>query len=477
MTMLSCFKAYDIRGRMPDELNEDIAWRIGRATAEYLTPKTVVVGGDIRLSTPELKAALSDGLRSGGVDVIDIGLCGTEEVYFATSHLQAGGGIMVTASHNPKDYNGMKLVREESKPISGDTGLREIQRLAEEVFVEPNRIGSPDIPFGSYRKISNLSPYVDHILSYIKPNELKPLKLVVNAGNGAAGHVIDAIEERFKATSMDGGSACSAGSINRSTGVPVEFVKIHHEPDGNFPHGIPNPLLHDCRQATVDAVLEHNADMGIAWDGDFDRCFLFDEKGQFIEGYYIVGLLGEAFLAHYPGAKIIHDPRLTWNTIDQVAKAGGVPVLCKTGHAFIKERMREEDAVYGGEMSAHHYFRDFAYCDSGMIPWLLVTELMSHKGKKLSELVAERIALFPSSGEINSTLDNPQAAIERILGIYEKDAVAVDHTDGISLDMGEWRFNLRLSNTEPVIRLNVESRGDIPLMELKTSELLSLIRQ
>ncbi|WP_299735601.1 phosphomannomutase CpsG [uncultured Endozoicomonas sp.] len=459
MSTLSCFKAYDIRGRMPDELNEDIAWRIGRATAEYLKPKTMIVGGDIRLSTPELKAALSDGLRAGGAEVVDIGLCGTEEVYFATSHLKADGGIMVTASHNPKDYNGMKLVREESKPISGDTGLREIQRLAEEVFTEAFST-RPDSSLVSYQKVSNLDAYVEHILGYIKPAELKPLKLVVNAGNGAAGHVIDAIEERFKA--LD---------------VPVEFVKIHHEPDGNFPHGIPNPLLHDCRQATIDAVLEHNADMGIAWDGDFDRCFLFDEKGQFIEGYYIVGLLGEAFLAHYPGAKIIHDPRLTWNTIDQITTAGGVPVLCKTGHAFIKERMREEDAVYGGEMSAHHYFRDFAYCDSGMIPWLLVAELMSHKGKKLSELVAERIALFPSSGEINSTLEDPQATIDRMLAIYEKDAVAADHTDGISLDMGQWRFNLRLSNTEPVIRLNVESRSDVALMEDKTAELLSLIRK
>jgi len=464
MSTLPCFKAYDIRGRMPDELNEDIAWRIGRAVAEFLDaktkPKTVVVGGDIRLSTPVLKTALSDGLRAGGVEVIDIGLCGTEEVYFATSHLEADGGIMVTASHNPKDYNGMKLVREQSKPISGNTGLREIQRLAEEVFVEPERMGSPDIRFGSYRKIGNLDAYVDHILGYIKPKALRPMKLLVNAGNGAAGHVIDAIESRFNAM-----------------GVPVEFIKIHHEPDGNFPHGIPNPLLHDCRQATVDAVLAHKADMGIAWDGDFDRCFLFDEKGQFIEGYYIVGLLGEAFLAHHPGAKIIHDPRLTWNTIDQVSAAGGVPVLCKTGHAFIKERMREEDAVYGGEMSAHHYFRDFAYCDSGMISWLLVAELMSHKGCALSELVAQRIALFPSSGEINSTLDDPQASIDRILTIYQQDAVSVDHTDGISLDMGQWRFNLRLSNTEPMIRLNVESRGDVALMEDKTAELLSLLRQ
>ena len=456
MSKLPCFKAYDIRGRMPDELNSDIAWRIGRATAEYLKPKKMVVGGDIRLSTPELKTALSDGLRAGGVDVIDIGLCGTEEIYFATSHLKVDGGIMVTASHNPKDYNGMKLVREESKPISGDSGLREIQRLAEDVFVEPERY---DDTRGKLSERGNLEDYVEHILGYIKPSALEPLKLVVNAGNGAAGHVIDAIEQQFKAAS-----------------VSVEFVKIHHEPDGNFPHGIPNPLLHDCRQSTIDAVVKHKADMGIAWDGDFDRCFLFDEQGQFVEGYYIVGLLGEAFLAHYPKAKIIHDPRLSWNTIDQVKAAGGEPVLCKTGHAFIKERMRQEDAVYGGEMSAHHYFRDFAYCDSGMIPWLLVAELMSNKRKNLSELVAERIAKFPSSGEINSKLQDPQATIDKVLALYKKEAIGIDHTDGISLDMGTWRFNLRLSNTEPVIRLNVESRGDIDLMQLKTEELLSLIR-
>ncbi|MRI34290.1 phosphomannomutase CpsG [Endozoicomonas sp. OPT23] len=458
MKQLSCFKAYDIRGRLPDELNVDVARAIGRAVAEYLKPEKVVIGGDIRLSTPELKSALSDGLRVGGASVVDIGLCGTEEIYYATSHLKADAGIMVTASHNPMDYNGMKLVREESKPISGDTGLREIEELAHE-FLQLDKSNN-SVMQGDYSELNNISPYIDHILGYIKPDNLKPLKLVVNAGNGAAGHVIDAIEERFNAAS-----------------VPVEFVKIHHEPDGNFPHGIPNPLLHDCRQATTDAVLAHNADMGIAWDGDFDRCFLFDEKGQFIEGYYIVGLLGEAFLAHEPGAKILHDPRLTWNTIDQVKSAGGEPVLCKTGHAFIKERMRAEDAVYGGEMSAHHYFRDFAYCDSGMIPWLLVAELMSRKNKPLSALVEERIALFPSSGEINSKLDDAPAAIARVLADYQADALDIDHTDGISLDMGTWRFNLRSSNTEPVVRLNVESRGSVALMKEKTSEILSILRR
>ncbi|WP_419835954.1 phosphomannomutase CpsG [Endozoicomonas atrinae] len=454
MTKLPCFKAYDIRGRLPDELNEDIAYRIGRAYGEYLKPKDVVVGGDIRLTSEELKHALSEGLRDAGVNVLDIGLSGTEEIYFATFHLGVDGGVQVTASHNPIDYNGMKLVQAGAQPISGDNGLREIQQLAEE-----NRFAEPVVKRGDYQKVSVLNDYVSHVLGYIQTDSLKPLKLVVNAGNGAAGHVVDAIEERFQ-----------------TAGVPVEFVKVLHEPDGNFPHGIPNPLLPECRQTTADAVLEHQADMGIAWDGDFDRCFLFDEQGQFIEGYYIVGLLGEAFLAHNPEAKIIHDSRLTWNTIDQVKAAGGEPVLCKTGHAFIKQRMRQEDAVYGGEMSAHHYFRDFAYCDSGMIPWLLVAELMSRKGQPLSALVSERITMFPSSGEINSKLTDPQAAIDRVLAHYQQDALEVDNTDGISLDMGQWRFNLRLSNTEPVIRLNVESRGDEALMQEKTAELLKMIR-
>lgn len=452
MSHLSCFKAYDIRGRLPDELNEDIAWRIGRAIAQFLKPRQIVVGGDIRLSSPALKMSLAEGLRDGGVDVLDIGLCGTEEIYFATSHLKTDGGVMVTASHNPKDYNGMKLVREESKPISGDTGLKAIQALAESGEFE-------SVPTkGAYNQISVLDAYVDHMLSYIQPEKLKPLRLVVNAGNGAAGHALDAIETRLK-----------------SLGAPLEFIKVHHEPDGHFPNGIPNPLLPECRQDTADAVLAHNADLGIAWDGDFDRCFFFDEKGQFIEGYYIVGLLGEAFLSQHSGSRIIHDPRLTWNTIDQISEAGGEPVLSKTGHAFIKQQMREVDAVYGGEMSAHHYFRDFAYCDSGMIPWLLMAQLVSEKGIPLSEMVSNRIAKFPSSGEINRKVEDAGAAIQHILGVYESEAESVDHTDGISVEFPSWRFNLRMSNTEPVVRLNVESRGDETLMKAKTSELLALL--
>jgi phosphomannomutase len=456
MTELTCFKAYDIRGKLGEELNEDIAWRIGRAYGEYLKPKTIVLGGDVRLTSETLKMALAKGLRDAGVDVLDIGLSGTEEIYFATFHLGVDGGIEVTASHNPMDYNGMKLVREGARPISGDTGLRDVQRLAEAndfpKVIESQR--------GSYQKIDLQKAYVDHLMGYIDVANLKPLKLVINSGNGAAGPVIDALEARFQAMNL-----------------PVTFIKVHNTPDGNFPNGIPNPLLPECRDDTRNAVIEHDADMGIAFDGDFDRCFLFDENGQFIEGYYIVGLLAEAFLEKQPGERIIHDPRLSWNTVDVVNMAGGTPVMSKTGHAFIKERMRQEDAIYGGEMSAHHYFRDFAYCDSGMIPWLLVTELLCVKGKTLGELVRDRMAAFPASGEINSKLAEPVSAIARVEQHFLQHALEIDRTDGISLAFEDWRFNLRSSNTEPVVRLNVESRGDASLMEARTKDILALLNQ
>lgn len=458
MQKLTCFKAYDIRGQLGTELDNNISYRIGRAYGQFLksendADKTVVVGGDVRLTSEALKQALANGLMDAGVNVIDLGVTGTEEIYFATFHLGVDGGIEVTASHNPMDYNGMKLVREGSKPISGDTGLREIQALAEK-----NEFMDVEVK-GNYKKVSLLQEYVDHLMSYITPANIKPMKLVINSGNGAAGHVIDELEKRFVELS-----------------IPLEIIKVHHEEDGNFPNGIPNPLLPECRADTAKAVKEHKADMGIAFDGDFDRCFLFDENGDFIEGYYIVGLLAEAFLQKEQGAKIIHDPRLSWNTIDVVTKAGGVPVMSKTGHAFIKERMRKEDAIYGGEMSAHHYFRDFAYCDSGMIPWLLVAELLSVKSMKLSETVSERIAAYPSSGEINSKLENPKEAIARVLEAYKADALVFDETDGISLEFSDWRFNLRSSNTEPVVRLNVESRNDVFLMSNKTTNILNLLR-
>lgn len=454
--MLNCFKAYDIRGELGTELNEDIAYRIGRAYGEYLRAKRVVIGGDVRLSTEVLKTALANGLQDAGVDVLDLGLTGTEEVYFATFHLHADGGIEVTASHNPMNYNGMKLVRENARPVSGDSGLREIQQR-----VEDNNFVVPDFSRrGSYQQISVLDAYIEHLLSYIRPEKVKPLKLVVNSGNGAAGHVIDALEQRF-----------------REQEIPLTLIKVHHQPDGHFPHGIPNPLLPECRQDTADAVIAHQADLGIAFDGDFDRCFLFDHQGHFIEGYYIVGLLAEAFLQKEQGASIIHDPRLTWNTQDIIQQHRGVAIMSKTGHAFIKERMRKEDAIYGGEMSAHHYFRDFAYCDSGMIPWLLIAELLSVKGCTLQQLVKDRMAAYPSSGEINSKLSSPQQAIARVRAFYETDALSIDETDGISLEFADWRFNLRSSNTEPVVRLNVESKADAALMQQKTDEILTLLRQ
>jgi phosphomannomutase len=454
MTSLTCFKAYDIRGRLPDELNPDIAYRIGRAYAISIQPKRVIVGRDIRLSSDEITAALSEGLLDAGVDVYDIGLCGTEEVYFATFDYQDNGvamdgGIMVTASHNPKDYNGMKLVRENSKPISGDTGLHDIKALAEQ-----NQFPAPSTTRGTLKHIDISTAYTRHLLGYLNGQALKPLKVVVNAGNGAAGHVIDWLESHL---------------------APLEFIKIHHEPDGHFPNGIPNPLLPENRTSTIAAIHAHNADLGIAWDGDFDRCFLFDETGRFIEGYYIVGLLAAAFLNLNPGAKIVHDPRLTWNTIDIVKGLGGNAIQSKTGHAFIKERMRSEDAVYGGEMSAHHYFRDFAYCDSGMIPWLLVVALISQSGKSLSQLVDERMQSFPASGEINRTIADPAAVLAKVQSHYQADAVLVDFTDGLSMEFTDWRFNLRCSNTEPLVRLNVESRGDEGLMQQKTDELLALL--
>ena len=449
---MTCFKAYDIRGRLGTELNEDIAYRIGRAYAQFLNAKRVVIGGDIRLSSEPLKQALARGLLDSGTDVLDLGMTGTEEIYFASFHLDVDGGIEVTASHNPIDFNGMKLVRRGARPISGDTGLNEIQRLAEENnFSVSTRIGKLE-------KYSTKNNYIDHILCYIDLAKIKPLKLVVNAGNGAAGHIIDAIEDKFQQAK-----------------APIEFIKIHHAPDGTFPNGIPNPLLPENRGVTAQAVREYKADFGIAWDGDFDRCFLFDENGEFIEGYYIVGLLAEAFLSKKPGEKIIHDPRLTWNTIDIVNMAGGIPIQSKTGHAFIKERMRSENAIYGGEMSAHHYFRDFAYCDSGMIPWLLITELLSIKGKKLSELLGDRIKAYPCSGEINTTVKNGAATLIKIKDYFSELNPIVEYVDGVSLDFGSWRANLRVSNTEPLLRLNIETKADPELLRKKILEISSIL--
>jgi len=444
---ITCFKAYDLRGRIPTELNDDVAYRVGRGYAQFLHPQRVVVGRDIRLSSDGLADALIRGLTDSGVDVYDIGICGTEGVYFATFDGGFDGGIMVTASHNPPDYNGMKFVREQSKPISGDNGLKEIRGHAERnEFPAPARLGVR-------HHADTMKAYVGHLLSYVDVGRLKPLKIVVNAGNGGAGLIVDQLEPH----------------------LPFEFVKVHHEPDGHFPNGIPNPMIEENRASTAAAIRAHRADLGLAWDGDFDRCFFFDERGDFIEGYYIVGLLATTLLEGQPGGKVVHDPRLTWNTIEVVEAAGGNAVLSKSGHAFIKERMREVDGVYGGEMSAHHYFRRFAYCDSGMIPWLLIAQLLSESGRPLSQLVGDRIALFPISGELNYRVPDARAALAAFEARYAPQALSVDRTDGISFEFPDWRFNLRTSNTEPLIRLNVEARGSQELMRDKTGELFALL--
>ena len=447
MSRLTCFKTYDIRGLVPDELNEHIAYRIGRAYAKVVRPRRVVIGRDIRHSSGALSEALRSGLLDAGTDVYDIGLCGTEEIYFSTFHFGMDGGIMVTASHNPADYNGMKLVREGSLPVGIGTGFSEIREWTERNVV------SPGPGHGALHSLHHRADYIDHLLHYVDTAVMKPLRIVINAGNGCAGPIIDLLEGH----------------------LPFRFIRIGHEPDGRFPMGVPNPLLPENRGTTAETVIRHGADLGIAWDGDFDRCFFFDEKGRYIEGYYIVGLLAQAMLELNPKARIIHDPRLIWNTIDIVGKAGGTPLQSRTGHAFIKERMRHEDAVYGGEMSCHHYFRNFAYCDSGMIPWLLVTGLICRTGKSLSDLVGQRMALFPASGEINRTVAAPDEAIRRVEDRYRDEADSIDHTDGLSMTFQSWRFNLRSSHTEPVIRLNVESRGNEKLMHDRTAEILALL--
>ena len=444
---IDCFKAYDIRGRIPDQLNPIIAYRIGNAAATYLEAKKLVLGRDIRLSSKEISDAVADGITDAGAEVLNIGLCGTEMVYFATSYLEADGGVMVTASHNPADYNGLKIVREEARPISADTGLADIRALAEQD--KRTRAERP----GLHAPANIRDLYVEHLLSYIDIKGLRPLKLVVNPGNGGAGIALDLLQRK----------------------LPFEFVKVNYKPDGTFPNGIPNPMLLENQAATADAVVNAGADMGIAWDGDFDRCFLFDEKGGFIEGYYIVGLLAKSLLESNPGGRIVHDPRLTWNTLEIVAEAGGEAVESKSGHSFIKETMRKVDAVYGGEMSAHHYFREFSYADSGMIPWLLVAELVSKTGTPLSELVGARQARFPVSGEINREVADAAATLEKLHARYAPEALKVDGIDGYSFEFPNWRFNIRMSNTEPVVRLNVESRADPQLTRDKAAEVLALI--
>lgn len=452
MRSLSCFKAYDIRGKLGEELSTCIAYDIGAAFAQSLAPRVVVVGGDVRETSAELKDSLADGLSDMGVDVIDIGMCGTEEIYFATEYLKADGGIEVTASHNPIDYNGMKMVGAGSRPLNPETELADIKMLAEKrKFLRPDRAGTV-----TRRNIREA--YAAKVLSFVDPAKMKPLKILVNGGNGAAGPAFDEIAQQLA-----------------KAGAALEFIRMDHAPDSNFPNGIPNPLIPENQPRTAAAVVENGADFGVAWDGDFDRCFFFDGQGRFIDGYYIVGLLAQTALMDHPGATIIHDPRMIWNTQDIVEQAGGTAVQCRTGHAHIKAAMREHNAIYGGEMSAHHYFRDFMYCDSGMIPWLMVAELISVSGTSLADLVADRQAAFPGSGERNFTIKDPAAALASVEVALAEQAHTVAHDDGLSMDFGDWRMNLRMSSTEPLVRLNIEARGDAALVERKLAEVLAVL--
>lgn len=448
----SGFGAYDIRGVYPESINQELAYRVGRVFPEIFNAKKIAVGHDIRLSGPTIFDALARGLTEAGADVYDIGQCGTEMIYFATGFHDFDGGIMITASHNPQQYNGMKFVGKGVRPVAPKSGLLAVKAAVE----DEGRDWSFRKATGTVYRIDIQPDYIKCILSYVDVKNLKPFKIVINTGNGAAGPVINELE-KF---------------------LPFEIVKVHNNTNGYFPNGVPNPLLQDARAETSAAVVASSAACGIAFDGDFDRCFLFDERGNFIEGYYMVGLLAEAFLEKNPGAKIICDPRAIWNTIDIAKKFGGEALVCRSGHVYIKELMRTVNAVYGGEMASHHYFRDFYFCDSGMIPWLLVLELLSKSDKPLSALVDKMIADYPVSGEINtkvSGVDKVKEIMSRIEKIYGAGGT-VSHIDGLSIDFDDWRFNLRGSQTEPYIRLNVESRGDKNLMETKRDELLAVIR-
>ncbi len=448
MTKLSCFKAYDIRGKVPDELNEDLAYKIGFHCAKYLHAEKIIIGHDVRKSSGALSSSLAKGINDAGCSVVDIGLCGTEMIYFGTSFLEADGGIMITASHNPPEYNGLKFVKKNSVPMGYNSGLNEIEKI----ITEKNSIDVCDVK-GSVSELDLMDDFIKNLEQFYDVKKIKPLKVVVNSGNGCAGLALDKLEKI----------------------LPVEMIKIFNTPDPEFPNGVPNPLLPDNRSHTIEAVKKHNADLGVAWDGDYDRCFFFDERGNFIEGYYIVGLLAKSILKNNPGENIVHDPRLIWNTLDIVKTNGGTAVQSISGHAFIKEKMREVNAIYGGEMSAHHYFRDNAYSDSGMIPFLLILQLISEENKTISKLVNGMIENYPCSGEINSTISDPKEKLEEIARKYT--GGITDRSDGLSVEYENWRFNLRISNTEPIIRLNVESRGDVELMKLKTNELLKLIRE
>ncbi len=460
--VLPAFKAYDIRGRVPQELDEKAAERLGMAFAKVTGAQKVAVGYDIRLSSPSLAAAICRGLNAFGVEVTNIGLCGTEEIYYACGALGFDGGIMVTASHNPKEYNGIKMVLDGARPLCQENGLAEIRHLVTQDWdfakdIENLHLETPRQTIN--REIHD--SFIEFVLSLVDLEAIKKANLTVaaNCGNGGAGVIVKRLAEK----------------------LPIKLHIINGEPDGNFPNGIPNPLLPENRQSTADAVTKYQANLGVAWDGDFDRCFFFDEKGQFIEGYYLVGLFASRFLHQNPGATIIHDPRLYWNTREIVLKDGGRPVMSKTGHAFIKQAMRQYDSVYGGEMSAHQYFKDFFYCDGGILPWLMLMEYMGQRNQKLSQLIGNMMERYPVSGEINFHINcQPEtifAKLKELLAANYGASLAEDHLDGLSLEYAKFRLNLRASNTEPLLRLNIETRADKALVDTISQSVSNVVAE
>ena len=451
---LSCFKTYDIRGEIDVNINEEIVYRIGRALSQHFSAKSVVVGYDARETSPNFATAMAKGIRDFGSNVINIGLAGTEEMYWAVSHFDACAGVEITASHNPINYNGVKIVKSKSQPLDEGSDFKVIKKLAEtEGFLSHSYPGKM-----IDQSLEAREAYVRRVLSFIDVKKLSSLKIVVNSGNGAAGPTFDAIAKKLA-----------------EANAPLEFVLINHDPDHTFPNGVPNPILPKNHYATAEVVKEVGADFGVAFDGDFDRCFFFDENGVFVQGEYIVGLLAAIFIEKEPGAIIVHDPRVIWNTQDIVKSKGGVAIQSKTGHAFVKETMRKHGSIYGGEMSAHHYFRDFAFCDSGMIPWLLIAELISKSGRSLANWVQDRFVSFPSSGETNYHVKDAKASIARVLKVYRHDAITLDESDGLSLTFKDWRFNLRSSNTEPLIRLNIESYGNASKLNARVTDIANIL--
>jgi phosphomannomutase len=441
------FKAYDVRGIYPTELDEDGAYRIGRAFVEEFEPRTVAVGRDMRLAAPAMAAAAIDGAANGGANVVDLGMVGTEMLYYAVGELDLDGGICVTASHNPREYTGMKIVRRGARPVGGDSGLEQVRRRAEAGFGDVARRGS-------VRKEDVWDGFVAKVLSFVDEEGFRPLTIVVDAANGMAGTMLPPVLERLP---------------------QLEVVRCHFEPDGSFPNHEPNPLLPENRAFIVERTRTEGAQLGVAYDGDADRCFFVDDTGEFVPGDFVTALLARAMLEKEPGAKVIYDVRASWAVPRAIEEAGGVPLINRVGHAFIKERMRNEDALFAGEVSAHYYFRDFSQADTGVVPFLVMIELLSTVGRPLSELLAPYRERYFLTGEINTPVADVALKLQEIKERYASEGARISHLDGVSVDFDDWHFNVRPSNTEPLLRLNLEALSE-PLLEEKRDEVLELIR-